>query len=116
MIERSHAQLRTQRSFLNRACPRLDLRIPCHHRLDDLVYAMPFGANYLRAIDGAEAATLGPERGIIFFKSSSCSGLLFEQDQHRRLRLRWRLRSVVTGAIAPLGHKLVELGPVLGEA
>jgi hypothetical protein len=27
-----------------------------------------------------------------------------------------RLRSVVTGAIAPLGHELVELGPVLGKA
>jgi hypothetical protein len=74
------------------------------------------GANYLRAIDGAEAAMLGPERGIIFFKSSSCSRLLFEQDQQRMLRLRWRLRSVVTGAIAPLSHKLVELGPVLSKA
>ena len=32
------------------------------------------------------------------------------------LRLGLRLRSVVTGAIAPLGHELVELGPVLGKA
>jgi len=32
------------------------------------------------------------------------------------LRLGLRLRSVVAGAIAPLGHELVELGPVLGEA
>jgi hypothetical protein len=31
-------------------------------------------------------------------------------------RLGLRLRSVVTGAIAPLGHELVELGPVLGKA
>ena len=38
-------------------------------------------------------------------------------DQPRRqLRLGLRLRSVVTGAIAPLGHELVELGPVLGKA
>jgi hypothetical protein len=31
-------------------------------------------------------------------------------------RLGLRLRSVVTGAIAPLGHELVELCPVLGKA
>ena len=32
------------------------------------------------------------------------------------LRLGLRLRSVVVaGTIAPLGHELVELGPVLGE-
>jgi hypothetical protein len=38
-------------------------------------------------------------------------------DQPRRqLRLGLRLRSVVTGAIAPLSHELVELGPVLGKA
>jgi hypothetical protein len=37
-------------------------------------------------------------------------------DQLRRwLRLGLRLRSVVTGAIALLGHELVELGPVLGK-
>ena len=34
----------------------------------------------------------------------------------RWLRLGLRLRSVVTGAIAPLGHELVELGLVLGMA
>jgi hypothetical protein len=32
------------------------------------------------------------------------------------LRLGLRLRSVVAGTIAALGHELVELGPVLGEA
>ena len=74
-----------------------------------------FGANY-RAIDGAETAMFELERGIIFFKSSSRTCLLFEQDQQGMLRLRWRFRSVVTGAIASLGHKLVELGPVLGKA
>ena len=38
-------------------------------------------------------------------------------DQPKRwLRLGLRLRSVVTGAIAPFGHELVELGPVLGKA
>jgi len=38
-------------------------------------------------------------------------------NQPRRwLRLGLRLRSVVTGAIAPLGHELIELGPVLGKA
>ena len=37
-------------------------------------------------------------------------------DQPKRwLRLGLRLRSVVTGAIAPLGHELIELGPVLGK-
>jgi hypothetical protein len=75
-----------------------------------------FGANYLRAIAGAETAMFELERGIILFKSSSCTSLLFEQDQRRMLRLRWRFRSVVMWAIASLGHKLVELGPVLGKA
>jgi hypothetical protein len=32
------------------------------------------------------------------------------------LRLGLRLRCVVVGAIAPLGHELVKLGPVFGEA
>jgi hypothetical protein len=37
-------------------------------------------------------------------------------DQPKRwLWLGLRLRSVVTGAIAPLGHELVELSPVLGK-
>jgi hypothetical protein len=37
-------------------------------------------------------------------------------DQSRRwLRLGLRLRSVVTRAIALLGHELVEFGPVLGK-
>ena len=42
--------------------------------------------------------------------------LAFLFDQQRMLRLGLRLRSVATGAIAPLGHELVELGPVLGKA
>jgi hypothetical protein len=43
--------------------------------------------------------------------------MLLRRTQPRRwLRLGLRLRSVVTGAIALLGHELVELGPVLGKA
>ena len=42
---------------------------------------------------------------------------MLRRTQPRRwLRLGLRLRSVVTGAIASLGHELVELGPVLGKA
>ena len=51
--------------------------------------------------------------------SSSAPSQIFWTDDasaDQPLRLGLRLRSVVTGAIPPLGHELVELGPVFGKA
>jgi len=50
-------------------------------------------------------------------KFGALFAMMLRRTQPRRwLRLGLRLRSVVTGAIAPLSHELVELGPVLGKA
>ena len=78
--------------------------------------ANAFGANYLRAIDGAETAMFELERGMFFLDLHPALAFCWSRDQQRMLRLRWPLRSVITRAIAPFGHELVELGPVLGKA
>ena len=52
------------------------------------------------------------ERATTNIFDRRCFGKLAE----RVLRLGLRSRGVVTGAIAPLSHELVELGPVLRKA
>jgi hypothetical protein len=70
---------------------------------------------------GSDAQNRRPPGNFKMSRSLSAPPQIFSTDdasadQSRRwLRLGLRLRSVVTGAVALLGHELVEFGPVLGK-
>jgi hypothetical protein len=71
--------------------------------------ALPRGLRHFSLINGLQNSGT-PNR------STDPLGFLRQVSHQNMLRLGLRLRSVVTRAVAPLGHELVELGPVLGKA
>jgi hypothetical protein len=59
------------------------------------------------------------QENFLFWASEALASFcvaLRSASRRELLRLGLRLRSVVTGVIPPLGHELVEFGPVLGKA
>jgi hypothetical protein len=78
--------------------------------------------DFLAASDAKGDVRLVTPKGTSEFKMARSLSAPSQTDDasadqpRRQLRLGLRLRSVVTGAIAALGHELVELGPVLRKA